>query len=88
MDTVEEARSWIESSLIGSDSYFAPCGFESAVLVYQVKLRGPLLASLINGVEEVVSFTAPQGRYRYNELVREVARVTGSERAYWFSPER
>ena len=83
-DSEATARDWIGSRLIGPDSHFAPNGFEASVTVYRIQMRGSFLASLINGVQEMTSFSAPSGRYRYNELVRQVAQVTGREPAFWF----
>lgn len=83
-DSEGTALDWITSRLIGPDSYFAPNGFDATLIVYRIRMRGSFLASLINGVQEMVSFSAPDGRYRYNELVRQVGQVTRGERAFWF----
>jgi hypothetical protein len=81
---VAAARSWIDSALAGQAAGFEPHGFESVFVVYRVGLRGSFLASLINGARELTTFAVPDGRYRYGELMREVGRLTGRERAFWF----
>ncbi len=84
MDTVEAARAWIQSSLLGRDAGLSTSRFESRVILCQIRLRGSFLASLINRAEESASYSAPEGRFRYQELIRQVARVTGGEKAWWF----
>jgi hypothetical protein len=84
LENVAAAWSWIDSALAGQDNGFVPRGFESVVLVYRVALRGSFLASLINGARTSTSFTVPDGRYHYNELIRTVRQLTGHEQAFWF----
>ena len=84
MDSIASAEEWIDSRLIGPDSYFSASGFEAMIVVYRVHLRGSFLASLINGTQAVANFCAPEGRYRYNELVRQIAELTERESAFWF----
>lgn len=81
---IEDVKSWISGTLIGSDGYFAPTGFEASLSLYHTKLGGSFVLSLIDGSARPAAFRVPQGRSAYNELVRLVQRVSGDEQAYWF----
>jgi len=81
---IEDMKAWVNSTLIGSDGYFAPFGFASNLTLYHTPLGGSFVLSLIDGSARPAPFRVPAGRSAYNELVRTVQRASGDEKAYWF----
>ncbi|MBS1992818.1 MAG: hypothetical protein JSS86_08620 [Cyanobacteria bacterium SZAS LIN-2] len=74
----------ILNKLLTEDGRFAPLCFDAVATLYRARMRGSFIASLINGVEEEISFWAPPGKNRYSELLRRLGQLTGHESASWF----
>ena len=81
---VEDVRSWVNGTLIGSDGYFSPTGFASSLPLYHTPLYGSFVLSVIDGSASPAPFRVPDRRSAYKELIRVVRRVSADEPACWF----
>jgi len=77
-------QDFINEQLISPDGNFAPAIFEFSATVYRARLKGSFLSTLLNGVDEEISFSAQPGKNRYHEMLRWLRQLSGYEDCFWF----
>jgi len=84
VQNIDDARDFIENQLLPDGGNFALAIYEFSATVYRARLKGSFISTLLNGVEEEVSFQARPGKNRYHEMLRWIRQLTGYEDCYWF----